>query len=639
MRPRYTYLLLLTFFFEAAVANVLPNGLPGGSLSTIHVSGSVDVPLTRPSFTPLFDQSVHQTDINLVVNRAVDGSFTEIYRSMAASGPYQLIHTEAPGTTNEFLHVDRDVKPRTTFYYKARAVKDGETSEFSDIHTVTSQSKFYPPVLEATANDDSSVEIYFQDISYHDVYYTIYRTDLDGGNEMTIQADLFLLDSGRVEIFGDAPDPNATYIYHVNAEVRDEGFPTYYSVSTDTLFVPPYITLTEPYFDFSHAPANMPCGNEIAFNFGNDNDGSFTEIYRSRAAEGPYELIATEEYQYGSYLDPNLVSRKTYYYMLRAVRAHEVSPFSDTVALESGAQFFNPVLEASVADGTVEIKLHDRSYLDGSYELYAVEQGSTVVTFNQTAVLPDSGQVVTYTDQQALPGKTYIYYANALLACDGIPYVSNVAIDTLQVPDAPAVLSFTLVDPYTDQDVRTLHNHDVISAEGRYNIRADANSRTAHVEFFLNNKRSYDAKEPFALFGNNKDNYHKGKLRPGEYVLTATAYGLTNNRRVKGNTLQISFMVTEDTPENLMAPEIVNVSVFPNPAVTSATLWLSGKPDTPAQVRLVDPSGNTIQHATDVLDNNGLLSRELAVQHIPKGTYYLLITMDDRTWSRRIVVK
>jgi fibronectin type 3 domain-containing protein len=580
-------------------------------------------------------------EIDLTYSNDNADGYTEIYRSRSADSGFELIYTET--SLSGGVYLDKNLISKKTYYYKARAVRDGESSPFSPVVSSEAGYGFYPPVITATPLDDTHIEVKVEDRSYLDLSYELYGWNSQ--EEMTTIGSYFVLsDSGSVyTIIDSLVVRGQPYSYHVNAYLNCDGQPYVGEFVSDTVRTGEFV-LIPPSFDFSPDPGNEECGDDITFGYSNPNPDSYTEIWRANAENGEFELINAVGSGDGKYTDMDLGSRKTYYYKLRATTEFESSAFSETVSLQTDALWFNPDLNLRVLpNNTVEAKLTDKSYLDYSYEIYAVEAGTTDQTFSDGVFAPDSGGVYTFIDASVMPGKTYIYYVNAqlVMSCEGGGTRTNIAIDTISVPNGPAVYSFTVVDPDTEQDVMELTEGMSLGASFKFNIRANANNQTSSVEFHINGKRYGENQEPYALFGDHGGNYNRGKMKPGQYTLTATAYSGNLQRGTKGTTLTVHFTVYDDEQQQRIRTEsepLVEVNVFPNPVIKDATIEVSGY-DESAQVSVINASGNWVRRASELANRDGILTKEMSLEGLPAGVYYIIVKTKDNTYSKRIVLK
>jgi hypothetical protein len=137
------------------------------------------------------------------------------------------------GTVTDADEVFRDdgLKPRTTYYYKARSLKDGEYSPLSEPEWIVSESEWYVPVLMAQAIDEHTIELRLTDNSYQDYSYTVYGENLYDGIVMS--------DSGRSTVFTVTDlQPGTTYTYSVEVVLNEESGTTYENVASATITTP-----------------------------------------------------------------------------------------------------------------------------------------------------------------------------------------------------------------------------------------------------------------------------------------------------------------------------------------------------------------------------------------------------------------
>jgi pterin-4a-carbinolamine dehydratase len=587
--------------------------------------------------TPYLDLSLlYETTIELTAESRTEGAQIEFYRAMNEPENWERVSLEKENST----YVDRYLKPRTTYYYRIRTEKDGVYSEYTPYVEATTYSIFYYPDLETELTEDNKVKVTLTDNSYADIAYTLNRLD-DSGISQPIE----LPDSGQTYTFIDESVLlNNTYVYSLDVIIDDEGRPQYHDFVRDTIYVPGPGSLSPPLLSFTEPPTTFDCGNEISMNYFNQHDGAITEIYRSRSADGAFERVFAGTEKTDTYVDRGLTSQKSYYYKARAVKGDSVSEYSNTIAKRSGYAFHEPEFTITLqANQTVEVKVHDRSYLDYSYELYGWNAEDGVQSINTTFQLPDSGQTFMIIDTLVVPGKTYTHHVNTTLDCDGYPgtgeeYVSN-PVTIPEAEEKPMVYSFTLVDPNTDMDIAEMYDSMEFAAADRLNIRINTNAMTKSVAFYMNGKRYWgENQEPYALFGDRFGDYNRGRLTPGVYTLTAVPYSENLQRGMEGQAMTITFTVTdEDGSTN--ARSFIEVNVFPNPVVEKATIEVAGEPNTAVSMEIIDQQGTSLNKVNEPLDNQGWLVKEWAPQNLKRGTYYITIKMNDETYTKRITVK
>jgi hypothetical protein len=587
--------------------------------------------LETPSFLPP-TEAVYENNIIFGMFNPNPESETEIFRSSNQYTGFELIAT-VWGTDRNF--VDRDLKSNTTFYYKLRAMREGEVSAYSETISLTSGYKLYAPALEAIALNATTVQLRLTDRSYNDTHYDIWRTQ---GSQATHIWAAVALDSGQIlDFIDEGLNPLTTYTYRVDVSGQGSVHAIYYGMTNAVVTT---LGLEAPRIHFWSAPDSIVCGNHITMVVEANND-SYVDIYRSLEPENGFEYIYTTADRGSSfYTDEDLLPRTVYYYKAIAFLNDATSDFSPVVSARSGSGFYNPVITAKdLGNRTVEIKLEDRSFLDDHYEIVGVNTATNEIVFSDIAVLSDSGAVYTAVDPSAEFNNTYRYFVNATLKCYGAPGYANVASDTvtvLQQQTGPLITSFTLVDPYRDEDVYTLHDYAEFESVPRFNIRANANEKTRSVQFFLNGKRFGEKQVPYALYGDKAGDYHPGRLKPGFYTLTATAFGKNQYNGEKGNTLTIHFTVlnSKATKEkNMAVPESITataITIFPNPVMSYATMEISSTPQSPVSIIIVDQGGNKMMSTNDILDSDGYWKKDWDLTGLRRGIYFVQISLNNK---------
>jgi hypothetical protein len=211
--------------------------------------------------------------------------------------------------------------------------------------------------------------------------------------------------------------------------------------------------------------------------------------------------------------------------------------------------------------------------------------GSVVFTLNGRVVRTEN--IVPYALGGDNMGNPPDYYAYSLPTgthtLTATPYTNTYGRGTagtaftvrFTVVNGPTVLSFTLINADTDQDVRELKNGDVIdySKLGTRNINIRANTypgAVGSVVFRLNSQVITENLVPYALGGDVYPsfpvNYRAITIPVGTHTLRATPYSARAGSGTAGNALSIAFRVTTGAATRL-GEEIAGgpLSVSPNP--------------------------------------------------------------------------
>lgn len=182
----------------------------------------------------LYDYEVEQTNVSIWWTNVNPDSQTEVFRSLSPGDGFALIHV---GDNDTDGFVDRNLKPRTKYYYRLRARSGDQISANTNLE-YTTFSNNYPPTLTARAIDTQTVELTFTDNSYNDLDYSIRSNDESGS---PFYETLALSDSGQtVTIIHESAAPGATIVYTVNMTVDTypRGEVTLEDVTTTTITMP-----------------------------------------------------------------------------------------------------------------------------------------------------------------------------------------------------------------------------------------------------------------------------------------------------------------------------------------------------------------------------------------------------------------
>ncbi|HEY9487227.1 MAG TPA: hypothetical protein VIQ51_02785 [Chryseosolibacter sp.] len=212
-------LAMLTILFVSAFNNI--RAWERYSDSKVHLQ---EENLGTPFFTlrafPIFEK-----EIILGYSNPNADSKTEIYISRSADTAFNVAEIASPG---EEVYEDTSRVPRTTYYFKLRAVKGNLKSGFSATKSFTTGSKFYPPVLTAEATGPATVELKLRDRTYNDLHYIVWREAPGPNATFRIVA----ADSGHVYTIKDSLlEPNTQYHYRVDAYTRGPNMPRYINIT------------------------------------------------------------------------------------------------------------------------------------------------------------------------------------------------------------------------------------------------------------------------------------------------------------------------------------------------------------------------------------------------------------------------
>ncbi|MBT1706114.1 hypothetical protein [Chryseosolibacter indicus] len=213
-------------------------------------------------------------------------------------------------------------------------------------------------------------------------------------------------------------------------------------------------------------------------------------------------------------------------------------------------------------DAVISINSHQDSAVDYDYETlsngtvrfsFENNTGHAITgeliriggTFENGIILTDfavpADGTYSYVDDNVWPGKTYQYiFSYSTAGSSGYIWFTD---EVIPVSDIPALGHFTIIAPSVD-DVYDLVTDGYTVTLGGANIGVEANAdKTRSVIFYLNGKKFKDNAAPFALFGDDNGDYHRGRLKNGTYTLMAIAYPKKNGKGVPGDTATVNFNV------------------------------------------------------------------------------------------------
>jgi hypothetical protein len=164
----------------------------------------------------------------------------------------------------------------------------------------------------------------------------------------------------------------------------------------------------------------------------------------------------------------------------------------------------------------------------------------------------DVQNVRSYTVTGLTDGQTY-YFASTAYNASGDESAYSNEVSYSGSGSSGQVLSFTLVNAVTDQDIKTLANGDAINLAETgtsLNIRANVSGSVGSVRFALDGNTGFqlDNTPPYSLAGDSSGDYAAWTPAPGSHSLTATCYSTPDGSGTAGTPLSIGFAVTNAPP-------------------------------------------------------------------------------------------
>ncbi len=197
---------------------------------------------------------------------------------------------------------------------------------------------------------------------------------------------------------------------------------------------------------------------------------------------------------------------------------------------------------------------------------------------------------------------------------------------------ANQVVSLTLINAATDQDIRLLTNGDFINlavSGTSLNIRAEVSGSVGSVRFALDGNSNFrtESSAPYALAGDNNGDYAPWTPTLGSHSLTATPFSGPGGTGTVGTPLTIEFTVIDDPFANQPPVIVAGPQASPNPLTLPAAATVS--------VTAGDPNSDILSYAWSMTSGPGTATfsnpaaASTAVSFSAAGDYILRVTVSD----------
>ncbi|MGV3556650.1 putative Ig domain-containing protein, partial [Larkinella arboricola] len=210
----------------------------------------------------------------------------------------------------------------------------------------------------------------------------------------------------------------------------------------------------------------------------------------------------------------------------------------------------------------------------------------------------------------------------------------------------PAVVSVSLMNAATDQEIRVLSNGDQINLAAftsrNVNLRANTSPVTVgSVKMVLSgrqNRTQIETGAPYSLFGDSNGDYNNWIPPVGSYTLKVTPYTGAGATGTAGTPLTISFTVVEQAPNGRVEAdaeaEEMQVIYYPNPFQESFTLQVQGRNKGKLPVFIHDAYGRLLFTLEDLTQTEQLIQ---SGKQWPAGLYILQLGEGKRARRYRLV--
>lgn len=376
---------------------------------------------------------VSSSQINLTWNAVAGANSYQLERSPNGNDPWEKI---ADPAGNDTRYEDKNRTPDTRYYYRIRAVVNGNVSGYSNRADAATPdvAPAAPARLVATAVSYSQINLQWADVSNNESGFQVERSP-NGNDSWTKIAD----PGANSTTYSDqSVQPQTQYFYRVRA-VNAAGPSAFSDPANATTPVGPP---AKP----QNLVATAASTTQINLTWTAIATAANVLIERSPDGSNNWSQIADLPGVTTTFEDKNLSQNTRYYYRIRAKNASGTSPFSDVA--NATTPDAPPAAPARLVATTASVSQINLSWADlsANESSFEVERGSsTTDTFSKVASLP--ANTTTYEDKNLTDNTPYCYRIRAGNAAGNSAFTEVVCATTpLAPPAAPTDLTAGVSD-------------------------------------------------------------------------------------------------------------------------------------------------------------------------------------------------
>lgn len=407
------------------------NGVGASGFTEIQCATTHAPPVGAPQ--NLAATATSTTQIILSWTGVAGASSYQLERSPNGNDGWQKVADPAGNATT---HTDGNLTPNTQYFYRIRAVVNGNPGPFSNVaDALTPDVPPAAPVrLTATAVSYNSIELAWADVSGNESGFQIERSP--NGNDGWAK----IAEAGpNTSSYADqSVQPKTRFFYRVRA-VNAAGSSGYSNVADATT---PVGSPAVP----QNLVATAVSTTQINLSWNAVPAAETIQIERSPNGTDGWNPIGTATGNATTYSDPNLNRNTRYFYRIRATNASGTGPYSNVS--EAQTPDVPPTAPAQLtakaaSPNQIDLNWADQSTNESGFELERA--ASATGEFKKVADLPSN--TVSYQDNNLTDNTPYCYRIRARNAAGSSAYTDAVCVTTpLAPPAAPTNLSAQLVD-------------------------------------------------------------------------------------------------------------------------------------------------------------------------------------------------
>jgi len=406
------------YFYRVAAANA------GGHSDYSSEASATTLPDKPGAPDNLLATTISHAQINLAwQDKAANEDSFKIERKIGAAGKFVRIAAVA---ANVKKFSDKELAPKTEYFYRLRAANNGGFSDYSNEASATTfpLPPGAPGNLTATTMSNSRIALAWRDNSANEDGFKLERKKAEGG----VYAPIALV-GPNVKKFADSTlAANTLYFYRIRA--FNTGNHSDYSNEASAMTLPDKPAAPDNLIatTMSHTQINLAWQDNAA------NEDSF-KIERKAGAAGKFFRIAAVGANVKKFSDKELAPKTEYFYRLRAANNGGFSDYSNeasatTFPLPPGAP--GNLTATTVSNSRITLAWQDNSANEEGFKLE--RKKGAVGAYAQIALLgPDAKK---FADSTLTANSLYFYRIRSFNTGNHSDYSSEASATTL--PDKPA---------------------------------------------------------------------------------------------------------------------------------------------------------------------------------------------------------
>ncbi|GAB3249340.1 hypothetical protein GCM10027347_06370 [Larkinella harenae] len=407
------------------------NGVGASGFTEVQCATTHAPPVGAPQNLAATATSTTQVSLSWV--GVAGASSYQLERSLNGNDGWEKVADPAGNATT---HTDGNLTPNTRYYYRIRAVVNGNTGPFSNV--ADAQTPDTPPAspvrLTATAASFHRVDLAWADGSGNESGFQVDRSP-NGNDGWEKIAEV---GPNTTSYADQGVQPQTRYFYRVRA-VNGAGPSGYSNVADATTPIGP-----------PAAPQNLTATavstTQINLSWTPVANAATMQVERSPNGNDGWTPIGTAAGSATTYNDANLTRNTRYFYRIQAVNPSGLSPYSNVANAQTPD--VPPTAPAqltakAITPNQIELNWGDVSDNESGFELERA--ASATGAFKKVADL--SPNTVSYQDKSLTDNTQYCYRIRAINAAGPSAYTDAVCATTpLAPPAAPTNLSAQVFD-------------------------------------------------------------------------------------------------------------------------------------------------------------------------------------------------